>query len=98
MVDPSDKVAIDLISTKTTPTGIIQSREHRVPVNSRSYRTLILAPTSFFVVYGCHVRTLEAARLLQRFGHRVTIVHRCQRQPECGTWTSGTHSPLAARL
>jgi hypothetical protein len=33
----------------------------------------MLAPTSFFVVYGCHVCTLEAARVLQRFGHRVTI-------------------------
>ena len=42
--------------------------------NSRSYRVLMIAPTSFFADYGCHVRILEEARALQRLGHRVTIV------------------------
>ncbi len=37
-------------------------------------RILMIAPTSFFLDYGCHVRILEEARILQRFGHRVTIV------------------------
>jgi glycosyltransferase involved in cell wall biosynthesis len=41
---------------------------------SRSYRVLMLAPTSFFADYGCHVRILEEARVLQRLGHRVTVV------------------------
>jgi glycosyltransferase involved in cell wall biosynthesis len=40
----------------------------------RSYRILMVAPTSFFADYGCHVRILEEARVLQRLGHRVTIV------------------------
>ncbi|MCO5211605.1 MAG: glycosyltransferase family 4 protein [Caldilinea sp.] len=40
----------------------------------RSYRVLMIAPTSFFADYGCHVRILEEARTLQRLGHRVTIV------------------------
>jgi len=40
----------------------------------RSYRILMIAPTSFFADYGCHVRILEEARALQRLGHRVTIV------------------------
>ena len=40
----------------------------------RSYRVLMVAPTSFFADYGCHVRILEEARVLQRLGHRVTIV------------------------
>ena len=42
--------------------------------NSRSYRVLMIAPTSFFADYGCHVCILEEARALQRLGHRVTIV------------------------
>lgn len=36
-------------------------------------RVLMIAPTSFFADYGCHVRILEEARLLQRLGHQVTI-------------------------
>jgi glycosyltransferase involved in cell wall biosynthesis len=39
-----------------------------------SYRVLMIAPTSFFLDYGCHVRILEEARALQRLGHRVKIV------------------------
>jgi len=36
-------------------------------------RVLMIAPTSFFADYGCHVRILEEARGLQQRGHRVTI-------------------------
>jgi glycosyltransferase involved in cell wall biosynthesis len=45
-------------------------RSRVVPV---SYRVLMIAPTSFFADYGCHVRILEEARTLQRLGHRITI-------------------------
>jgi len=38
------------------------------------YRVLMIAPTSFFLDYGCHVRILEEARVLQSLGHRVKIV------------------------
>jgi len=41
---------------------------------SKPLRILMIAPTSFFLDYGCHVRILEEARVLQRLGHRVTIV------------------------
>ncbi|HEC36137.1 MAG TPA: glycosyltransferase family 1 protein, partial [Anaerolineae bacterium] len=34
----------------------------------------MIAPTSFFLDYGCHVRILEEARVLRRLGHQVTIV------------------------
>jgi glycosyltransferase involved in cell wall biosynthesis len=34
----------------------------------------MVAPTSFFLDYGCHVRILEEARALQRLGNQVTIV------------------------
>lgn len=40
----------------------------------RAYRILMVAPTSFFSDYGCHVRILEEARILQKMGHKVTIV------------------------
>jgi glycosyltransferase involved in cell wall biosynthesis len=33
----------------------------------------MIAPTSFFADYGCHVRILEEARVLQQMGHSVTI-------------------------
>jgi glycosyltransferase involved in cell wall biosynthesis len=33
----------------------------------------MVAPTSFFADYGCHVRILEEARVLQKLGHEVTI-------------------------
>jgi len=37
-------------------------------------RILMLAPTMFFADYGCHVRILEEATVLQRMGHQVTIL------------------------
>jgi len=39
-----------------------------------NYNILMIAPTSFFGDYGCHVRILEEVRVLQKRGHRVTIV------------------------
>jgi glycosyltransferase involved in cell wall biosynthesis len=33
----------------------------------------MVAPTSFFADYGCHVRILEEARILQKLGSQVTI-------------------------
>jgi len=38
-----------------------------------SYRVLMIAPTSFFADYGCHVRILEEARILEKLGSHVTI-------------------------
>jgi glycosyltransferase involved in cell wall biosynthesis len=35
---------------------------------------LMVAPTSFFSSYGCHVRIAEEADALRQLGHRVTIV------------------------
>ncbi|MDW8070812.1 MAG: glycosyltransferase family 4 protein [Anaerolineae bacterium] len=37
-------------------------------------RILMLAPTMFFADYGCHVRILEEANILQQMGHQVTIL------------------------
>lgn len=33
----------------------------------------MIAPTSFFADYGCHVRIWEEAKVLQKLGHRLTI-------------------------
>ncbi|MBN1953476.1 MAG: glycosyltransferase family 4 protein [Anaerolineae bacterium] len=41
---------------------------------NRLFRVLMIAPTSFFYDYGCHVRILEEARVLRKLGHQVTIV------------------------
>ncbi len=41
---------------------------------AESYRILMVAPTSFFLDYGCHVRILEESRALQRMGHEVTVL------------------------
>ena len=38
------------------------------------HRILMVAPTSFFLDYGCHVRILEEARALQARGEQVRIV------------------------
>lgn len=43
------------------------------PEGTPSRRILMVAPTSFFADYGCHVRILEEARVLSRMGHRVRI-------------------------
>lgn len=40
----------------------------------QQYKVLMIAPTSFFADYGCHVRILEEARILQQLGHAVTVV------------------------
>jgi glycosyltransferase involved in cell wall biosynthesis len=41
---------------------------------TETFRILMIAPTSFFLDYGCHVRILEEARVLQELGHQVTII------------------------
>ncbi len=38
-----------------------------------AFHILMIAPTSFFADYGCHVRILEEARYLQSQGHQVAI-------------------------
>ena len=43
-------------------------------VQSQHYNILMVAPTSFFADYGCHVRILEEAQILRKLGHRVTVV------------------------
>lgn len=44
----------------------------------------MIAPTSFFSDYGCHVRILEEVRTLQKLGHKVKIVtyHKGRDLPE----------------
>ncbi len=42
----------------------------------------MIAPTMFFADYGCHVRILEEAIVLQEMGHRVTILA----YPNGGNW------------
>jgi len=39
----------------------------------KKFKVLKIAPTSFFADYGCHVRILEEALILQKMGHEITI-------------------------
>jgi glycosyltransferase involved in cell wall biosynthesis len=41
--------------------------------SDRRLRILMVAPTSFFADYGCHVRILEEVRALTSLGHKVAI-------------------------
>ena len=50
------------------------SDAHLAATSRQSRHILMIAPTSFFADYGCHVRILEEARVLQRLGQRVTVV------------------------
>src|SRR4051812_7270617 len=43
------------------------------PILLGPLRILMVAPTSFFADYGCHVRILEEVRALQARGHRVRV-------------------------
>ena len=51
---------------------------------NRPYRVLMIAPTSFFADYGCHVRILEEALILRRLGHKVTIATYYKGRPIAG--------------
>jgi len=50
----------------------VEQSGHR-DVGKGHYRVLMIAPTSFFADYGCHVRILEETRILQDLGSQVTI-------------------------
>ncbi len=56
--------ALDNANTTPSPSEPKATAHHRV---------LMIAPTSFFADYGCHVRILEETRALERLGCRVTI-------------------------
>lgn len=58
-------------ATKEPPAGLEPAT---TPSQQHTYRVLMIAPTSFFADYGCHVRIYEEARILQQLGHTVTIV------------------------
>ena len=53
---------------------MIEKIEEKEPASARSFRILMVAPTSFFADYGCHVRILEEVQILQKMKHRVTVV------------------------
>jgi len=63
MVDPTNAMSDDS-SIKLTPS---EQKPH-------SHKVLMIAPTSFFADYGCHVRIFEETRILEKLGHKVTIV------------------------
>jgi glycosyltransferase involved in cell wall biosynthesis len=49
------------------------SMENGEGSTTKRYSVLMIAPTSFFSDYGCSVRILEEARVLQQLGNKVTV-------------------------
>lgn len=61
-------------------------------------KVLMIAPTSFFADYGCHVRILEEAQYLRDAGHKVVIcTYHLGRDPE-GVMIHRSRCTLAYRL
>jgi len=58
---------------KTAGGGDTAITSEREATAHKRYNVLIIAPTSFFADYGCHVRILVEALILQRLGYEVTI-------------------------
>lgn len=56
------------------PSSILCNPGAYPPATEIPLRILMVAPTMFFADYGCHVRILEEANVLQRMGHQVTIL------------------------
>lgn len=56
------------------PSSLLCDPDAHLPIAEMPLHILMLAPTMFFADYGCHVRILEEANVLQRMGHRVTIL------------------------
>jgi len=54
--------------TPPTPRGAVAGTRGR-----KTHNVLMIAPTSFFADYGCHVRIREEALVLRQMGNRVTI-------------------------
>lgn len=68
-LDESTPTNTPKLSLGQAPGQLSPSADPRTP----SYRVLMIAPTSFFADYGCHVRILEETRILQKLGHQITI-------------------------
>jgi len=58
---------------KSLAAETIGDRQDPSPSAPGCFRVLMIAPTSFFADYGCHVRILEEARVLQKLGNQVSI-------------------------
>jgi len=60
-------------SVVTEYADLCSQPDDRRNTSRREYSVVMIAPTSFFADYGCHVRILEEALVLRRMGNRVTI-------------------------
>lgn len=55
------------------PVEYLDVSDETPSVDGETLRILMIAPTSFFADYGCHVRILEEVRALQARGHAVRV-------------------------
>jgi glycosyltransferase involved in cell wall biosynthesis len=56
-----------------SPSAIAERHRKQKLSQSRFFKVLKIAPTSFFADYGCHVRIYEETAILQAMGNQVTI-------------------------
>lgn len=56
------------------PSTFDSTGENSTRRQEHKHKVLMIAPTSFFADYGCHVRIYEETRILEKLGHQVTIV------------------------
>lgn len=59
-------------SSSQTDPPFSNLKTDRLP-SQRQYRILMIAPTSFFADYGCHVRIREEIQILQELGHEIVL-------------------------
>ncbi len=66
------------------PVEYVDVRDETLSATREPLRILMIAPTSFFADYGCHVRILEEVRALQARGHvvRVCTYHNGRNLPD----------------
>ncbi len=73
MTESGNPAAIEKRIEAITEMDAVPGRPNRLSTPWQHCRVLMIAPTSFFADYGCHVRILEEAEVLQKLGHQVTI-------------------------
>ncbi len=73
MTESGNPAATEQRTEAITEMGAVPGRLNHLSTPLQHYRVLMIAPTSFFADYGCHVRILEEAEVLQKLGHQVTI-------------------------
>ena len=77
---------------------LMKQNSEIIEQSTRHLRVLMIAPTSFFSDYGCHVRIYEEAKILQKLGHRVTVLPTTMAKMCRAGYSTHIADPLATTL